>query len=115
MDRLGAPGCTSCLLMSQGHDYLIRCHLPSLVAEELALARCVVGVGGGAHRGRHTCLSQVHSLKLSIYTETMPWFCSEAHLRLGVTKEQAVVSKSSPACLTSSAHLHCVLLVNGHP
>ena len=51
MDRLGAPGCTSCLLMSQGHDYLIRCHLPSLVAEELALACCVVGVG---RREEHT-------------------------------------------------------------
>lgn len=69
----------------------------------------------GAQRGRHTCLSQVHSLKVSIYSKMMPWFCSETHLCLGVTKEQAVVSKF---CLAPSHPQHsfcCVLLVNGHP
>lgn len=76
------------------------------------------GWGGerrGAHRGRHTCLSQVHSLKVSIYSEMMPWFCSEARLRLGVTKEQAVVSKSCPAPPHPQHSLRCVLLVNERP
>lgn len=78
----------------------------------------LLGWGGerrGAHRGRHTCLSQVHSLKVSIYTEMMPWFCSEARLRLGVTKEQAVISKSCPAPPHPQRSLRCVLPVNERP
>lgn len=43
----------------------------------------------GAHRARHTCLFEVHSLKVSIYTKRRPWLCSEACLHLGVTKEGA--------------------------
>lgn len=51
----------------------------------------------------------------SEYSKTMLWFCSETHLCLGVTKEQAVVSRS---CLAPSHPQHsfcCMLLVNGHP
>lgn len=50
MDASGAPGCTSWLPVSRGHNYLIRCRLPSLVAEELALVYCITGVGRGEKR-----------------------------------------------------------------
>lgn len=107
MDRLGAPGCTSCLLMSQGHDYLIRCHLPSLVAEELALAHCLAGVGRRAHRGRHTFLSWARSLKMSIYTKMMPWFCSEAYLCLEGTKVVSKPCTELPFHTPRQHSLHC--------
>lgn len=107
MDRLGAPGCTLCLLLPLGHDYLIRCHLPSLVAEQQALAHYGAGLGRREKKSTQGQQAQVlvpaHSLKSSIYTEMMRWFCSEAQLCFGFTKEQGVVSKVCPAPLTSLA------------
>lgn len=51
---------------------------------------------------------------MSIDTKGRPWFCSEACLHLGVTKEQAAVSESCPVPPHPWPSLHSVLLVNGH-